>query len=172
MIHTLLRKCIDRYPTKTEISQVEEYVATVPKRIAALQELKAAQDKIIQDMFAEYQKLYPKFHTFRPYAWAKAMRDVGMTMALCANAMFIGETDILDETWTIWFRSIMKSVHMTPQFLRDNYALMDKHMRRHISPEAYGLIKPYLDHIADVMCAIPEPIRPEVGERRPVGATR
>jgi hypothetical protein len=166
MIAMQLRKAIDRYPTSDEIAKMSTYVSEVPDRAAALEELRKHKSAIVDEVCAAYEKLYPRFKQFHPHAWDKFRRDYEMMLCLCGNAMFVGETDTLREMWTRWFQTILKSLHFTPTFVRDLFVLWEKSMKRLLTPRSYELMLPAFEHIRDTLCDIPEPVRPEVGERR------
>ena len=166
MIADLLLRLPNRYPTAAERTRATDYLATVPARLAAFEELRVTQKAVIAEVIAEYAKLYPRFNQYHPAAWDKATRDMEHYVVFCANAVVLGETDALDNSWLHWFRTILKAVHMTPQFMHDAFRLWDAASKRQLSPATYALMKPVLDHMAKRLCDLPEPARAEVGDRR------
>jgi hypothetical protein len=172
VITDLLLKMNQRYPTASERQRINDYLSGVSARMTALEEMRVTQKSIIAEVLTEYAKLYPRFKQYHPQGWDKIHRDMEMCVAFCGNAMLLAETDSMDNAWLIWFRTIMKSVHLTPQFMSDSFRLWDEVSRKQLSPATYELMKPYMDHIAQALCDIPEPARPEVGERREPVASR
>jgi hypothetical protein len=161
----LVYRWFDRYPSAGERAAVTGFLQTVPEREAAYEEMRANQKPMIEEVMDAHARFYPQFTKLQPQGRDKGKRDMELCVAFCANAMLFDDQRWLDNAWLVWYASILKAVHVTPQFMRDAFRLLDEAMKRRLSDGAYALHKPYFDHIAGKLCDIPEPTRQEVGER-------
>lgn len=166
MIARILLRTDNRYPTARERAELSAYAATARARRAALQEVRSAAPRIVDDLISALKPMYPQFAAIRPQGFDKGHRDMVLVTHMAANAMFLGETETLDETFTVWYRSILKAVHVSPQFLVDSFALWRSALERHLSPDTYALLRPYTDHLASALADIPVPAQDETGQRR------
>jgi len=166
MISSCLHKIDNRYLKAKERSDLLAYVATARARRTALEEVRKKTGAAIDSMMGEIRKLYPQFMQYRPHGFDKGHRDMVLLTSMTANAMFLGETDTIDEQFTFWYRSILKAVHLTPQFLTDTFELWAAALKRQLSLDTYEMLEPFVQHMIEKLTDIPAPAKDEVGERR------
>jgi hypothetical protein len=157
-----------RYPTAKERADLTGYLATARARRSALEEVRRSAVKVADDVIADVRRMYPQFGKIRPQGFDKGHRDVVLLTHMAANAMFLGETDTLDDMFTVWYRSILKAVHVSPQFLADTFDRWRASLGRNLSPDTFALLRSYTDHLAAALTDVPVPAADEVGDRRPL----
>ncbi|MDW8244629.1 MAG: hypothetical protein RMJ88_15590 [Thermogemmata sp.] len=155
------------YPTAQERLEIENYLATVKARRAALEEVRRVVAPAIESLINRMRVAYPHFAKFHPYGFEKGQRDMVLLTNMAANAMFLGEYQTLDEMITEWYRTILKAVHISPQFLRDTFSHWQEELKLRLSDEAWGLMRPVVEHLTEYLTQVPVPAKDEVGERRP-----
>lgn len=168
MISRTLLRMDSRYPTPKERADLTGYLATARARRSALEEVRRSAVKVVDDLMADVRRMYPQFGKIRPQGFDKGHRDMVLVTHMAANAMFLGETDTMDDMFTHWYRSILKSVHVSPQFLADSFGRWRASLERNLSPDTFALLRPYADHLSAVLTDVPVPAADEVGERRPL----
>jgi len=156
------------YPTASERAEIENYLATVKARRTALDEVRRVAVRVIDNVIARMRVAYPQFAKFHAYGYEKTHRDLGLITSLTANAMFLGEYETLDEMFTEWFRTIMKSVHISPQCLKDVYTAWIEELQANLSEDSFALLRPFAEHMRDYLIQVPVPAKDETGERRPM----
>ena len=166
MLSRTLSRIDGRYPTPKERADVESYLATAQARRLALEEVRQHSARIVDDLMVGIRRLYPQFGKHRPQGFDKGHRDMVLLTQMTANAMFLGETDTIDDMFTHWYKSILKAVHLTPQFLDDTFRLWSESLRANLSPPTFALIRPFAEHMAGQLAKVPDPATDEVGSRR------
>ena len=161
---TLLRMD-NRHLTAKERADLTGYLATTRARRSALEEIRRASVKIVDELMADIRRMYPQFGKIRPQGFDKGHRDMVLLTHMAANAMFLGETDTIDEMFTHWYKSILKSVHVSPQFLMDTFDRWRVSLERNLTPDTFALLRPYTDHLSATLTDVPVPARDEIGER-------
>ncbi|MEZ6140606.1 MAG: hypothetical protein R3B84_08550 [Zavarzinella sp.] len=165
MILPLIQKLDNRWPTQKEKADLQAYLSTTKSRRAALDEIVANADTVADSVVREIRAMYPQFSKFHGSGYEKGKRDVALLTNITANCMFLGESETIDHQFTIWYRTILKSVHVTPQFMADTLHSWQRHLDTALSSEAYSLMKPYIHHFIDLLTDFAVPARPEVGDR-------
>lgn len=168
MISRILLSMDCRYPTAKERADMTAYLATARARRSALEEVRRSSTKVVDDVIADIRRMYPQFAKIRPQGFDKGHRDMVLLTQMAANAMFLGETDTLDDMFTHWYKLILRSVHVSPQFLVDSFNAWRASLERNLSPDTFSLLRPYTDHLTAHLTDVPVPARDEVGERRPL----
>lgn len=166
MISRIIFRLDNAYPTADDRSAIENYLATAETRRAALEEVRQAATVVPEKVVAGLRLRYPQFARLRSTGFDKVQRDMGMLTNMAGNAMFLGEHETLDHEFTIWFQTILKGAHVSPQFMRDGFQLWHENLRANMSPTAWGLLRPHAEHIAEVLSNLPIPARDETGERK------
>ena len=144
----------NRYPTAKERSALQAYLATARARRSALEEVRRSAVKVIDDLMAGIRRMYPQFGKVRPQGFEKGHRDLVLLTHMAANAMFLGETDTLDDMFTHWYKTIIKGVHMSPQFLTDTFVLWRESLERtngKLASHSRELLQPYFDELSDAL---------------------
>ena len=168
MIARLVLSYKTPYPTASERAEIENYLATVKARRVALDEVRRAVVPVIDNVIARMRAAYPQFAKFHAYGFEKGHRDLVLVTNMVANAMFHGEHHTLDEMFSEWYRTILKSVHISPQFLKDTFTVWLEELQLRLSEETYALMRPFAEHMRDYLIQVPVPAKDETGERRPM----
>ena len=168
MVSRTLLRMDNRYPTAKERADLQTYLATARARRSALEEVRRAAGPAVEEMMAGIRRMYPQFGQHRPHGFDKGHRDMVLLTHMAANAMFLGETDTLDDQFTHWYKTMLKGVHLTPQFLADTFGLWQDSLERKLSADTFALIRPVVEHLTAALTDLPVPAGDEVGERRPL----
>jgi hypothetical protein len=168
MISNLLYKQKTPYLAVKERGEIENYIATTKARRGALDEVKKAAVPAMDRVIARMRAAYPQFAKYHVQGFEKGHRDMVLLTYMAANAMFLGEHLTLQDQFTEWYRTILKSVHMSPQFLKDTYTAWQEELGAGLSGEAWSLLRPTVEHLSGYLANIPVPVRDEIGERKPL----
>lgn len=152
----------DRFPTGAERDRLTEYAASVRDRQAAMAEVEAIGDAVVEDCMARMKQLYPNVPRFHVNGFDRGYRDNRTLLTYMAKAMYFDDRQLLDDQVLTWVRTLFKSFNFTPKFMRDNFGLIRDSVRRRAKPRTFGLMEPYLTHTLEYLSDIPEPARPEV----------
>ncbi|MGL6097528.1 MAG: hypothetical protein ACRC7O_17240 [Fimbriiglobus sp.] len=166
MISRTLLRMDNRYPTTRERADLSAYLATARARRSALEEVRRTASQVADAIIADIRRMYPQFGKIRPQGFDKGHRDLVLVTHMAGNAMFLGETDTIDAMFTHWYKSILKSVHVSPQFLTDTFDLWRVHLEKILTPDTFALVRPVAEHLSAVLTDVPVPATDEVGERR------
>ncbi|WP_439621908.1 hypothetical protein [Gemmata sp.] len=170
MIATVLSRLDAAYPSAEDRSKIESYLATVEGRRAALDEVRHQAGPVADRVMAGIRARYPQFARYRPTGYDKGHRDMVLLSNMVGNATFLGEHESLDDMFTHWYKTILKAAHMSPQFMRDTFALWHEALKACLSPAAWGLVRPHAEHLAEILTDLPVPARDETGERRTISS--
>jgi hypothetical protein len=168
MISQLIYKMKTPYLTAKERGEVENYLATVKARRSALEEVRKVATPAIEKVIGRMRMAYPQFAKYHHQGFEKGQRDLVMLTNMAANAMFLGEHDTLQDQFTEWYRTILKSVHMSPQFMKDTFTAWQEELEAAMDEESYSLLRPTVEHLSNYLANIPVPARDETGERKPL----
>jgi cyclopropane fatty-acyl-phospholipid synthase-like methyltransferase len=160
------------YPTSDDRQQIENYLATVRARRNAFEEIRRVVVAVIDRLIERMRQAYPEFARYHGHGFEKGHRDLVLLTQMAANAMFLGEYQTLDEMFTEWYRTIIKASHLSPTFVRDTLAVWREELQAALSDEAYALLRPVADHLAEYLTRIPVPPKDETGKRLPVPPRR
>jgi hypothetical protein len=170
VISLVVRRLDSAYPSAPDRAAIESYLATVKSRRAALTEVRRVTAAVAEDTVERIKGLYPQFTRYHAHGYEKGRRDMALLTAMVANAMFLGEDESLDDMFTHWYRTIVKGVHMSRQFMQDTFRFWHQALEKHLSDEAYALLRPHAEHLAGIVGDLPVLARDEVGERRAAAA--
>lgn len=174
MISRVILKQRTPYLPAKDRAEIESYLATVKARRAALDEVRKAAVPVVDRVIARMRAMYPQFAKFHQFGFEKGHRDLVLLTYMAGNAMFLGEHETLADMFTVWYKTILKSVHVNAQFMRDTMTLWLQELQSQLSDEAYALMRPHVEHLSETLSDLPVPVKDEVGERRintePLGA--
>lgn len=168
MISQTVLRSKSPYLTQKERADIENYLATAKARRTAIDEVRRVTTPVIDRVIARMRMAYPQFAKYHPQGFEKGHRDLVLLTNMAANAMFLGEHETLDDMFTEWYRTILKSVHISPQFMNDTFKAWLEELRAGLPEEAFDLLRPHAEHLAGFLSNIPVPARDETGERRPL----
>lgn len=152
----------DRLPTPDERDRLTTYAQSARSRFAAMQEVEAQGDAIVEDVMAQMKQMYPNIPRFHVQGFEKGYRDNRILLTYMAKCMLLDDPRLLDEQVLVWVRTLFKSFNFTPKFIRDNFTLMRETVRKRVKPRTFMLMEPMLNHTIEFMSDIPEPVRAEV----------
>ncbi len=133
-----------RYPTRAESAMLTSWAATLEARVAAVHELAAAEEKIVNLAAAEVMRSSPELRRRGEETRAKAARDMALVLRHCAHALLRDDVDYLDRELLVWLRSVLLSLGFDTRFLASSYRLLAIAVEESVSPRAAKLLKPYL----------------------------
>ncbi len=171
MLSRTLLRSKTAYLTAAERTEIENYLATAKARRAALDDIRKVTLPAIDKVIARMRSGYPHFAKYHAQGFEKGHRDLVLLTNMAANAMFLGEHETLDEMFTEWYRTVLKAVHVSPQFMQDTFTCWLEELKNHLPDESFGLLKPHAEHLSEYLSQIPVPAKDETGERRPIPAT-
>jgi hypothetical protein len=165
MILATMTRLDSRYLNAKERTGIKAYLASMRARRTAYDEIRGATPKIVDALIVEMRKAYPQFVKIRPKGFEKGTRDMGLLTQIAANMMLFEDTEFYDHMFTEWFRTILKAVHVSPQFLLDTFKYWHQQMEKNLTPDCYSMVRPYTQHISDYLTNIPVPVKDETGRR-------
>jgi Phycobilisome protein len=165
MILNLMTRLDGRYLKSTERNEIKAFLVTLRPRRAAYDEIRQKIPKIVDGLIVEMRKAYPEFAKIRPQGFEKGARDMGTLTRFAANMMMFESNDYYDHMFTEWYRTILKSVHMSPQFLHDTFRIWHAEMEKHLTGDTCSKLRPYTQHLSTYLTEIPVPIKDETGRR-------
>lgn len=154
---TILRESDGRYLNSKERSQLLAFASELPARIGASEEVETHEREIVDCIIGALRTRYPRFENLLPRAWDGFAVDLRMVLRADVRALIRGEVAELDECALFYLRSILIAYNVTPEFARDAFLTLKEACNEHLSPEASGLLEPYLNRNIEVLGEIPEP---------------
>ncbi len=151
-----------RYLTREEQEEVLAYTTSVPKRLQAASQVEQKEMEIVQAVVEQMKRRYTNFQNLHDRAWDKAIRDIQLVLRYNAQGMVMDDLDMAADKLLFWFRTIIASVGMTPQFARDTYTFMHDACKQKLPADAFALLQPHLKKTIEVMSDFPEPYKPAV----------
>jgi hypothetical protein len=156
-ITSILRQSDGRYLNEAERQELLKFARGMEARLKAAAEVETAEKDAVTFCIEEMKKRYPNFQRFHQNAWAKAFRDVQLTVRHNVQAMVADSPEMLEEKLLHWLKTILASFSFTPRFNRDTYMLLKQGIKERVSSQAFALIEPYLDRNIEILSDFPEP---------------
>jgi hypothetical protein len=150
-IETMLTACEGRYPTRAEQALLRDWATRLEARLAAVEEIKQAEEAIIAQTVDEVFRNYPDFEKRYKNARQSCTRDETLVLRYCAQALMRGDAAYLENSLLSWMATILKGVGFTPQFIFDTYETMGRVAARELSPQAAELLRPYVELCATAL---------------------
>lgn len=158
----IVAECDNRYPTPEEEQELVEFARSVPRRFEVARLVEKVEQEAVKHCIDETKKRYPNFAGHHEFAWAKAFRDVQLTVRTNVQAMLVGDMRLLDEKLLFWLKTILASFAFTPRFNRDTYTFLRDGFKSRLPADAYALLEPYLNRNIEILSDFPEPAVPAV----------
>ena len=156
-LSSIIRQADGRYFNEQERQELLRYAQSVESRLKAAIEIESVEKDAVTFCIEEMKKRYPNFQRFHQNAWAKAFRDVQLTVRHGVQAMVADAPEMLDDKLLFWLRTILSSFSFTPQFNRDTYTLLKQGFKARLGQMAFGLFERYLDRNIEILSDFPEP---------------
>ncbi len=144
-ITTMLTASEGRYPTRAEQAILRDWAARLEARLAAVEEIKQAEEAIIAQTVDEVFRTYPDFEKRYKAARQSCTRDETLVLRYCAQAMLRGDPKYHEDGLPTWMSTILKGAGSTPQFTEDTYQTLGRVAARELSPQTAELLRPFID---------------------------
>jgi len=144
-IESILTASEGRYLTKAEQSVFREWSARLDARLAAIDELQSKEETIVRQTINDVFKAYPDFEKRMSGARASCNRDLTLVLRYCGQALLRQDSDYLEDSLLSWMATILRGVGFAPDFVRDTYRTLGKHVGRELSPANAELLRPFID---------------------------
>ena len=137
-----------RYLTKSEQTQLREYVGQVSARLLAMEELQVKESAIIEHTMRQILNAYPDFPQQHLDARGKGVRDLAMVLRYIAQATLRNDPQWLDSNLLVWLSTILAGLGFTPGFIEDTYKTMERAMASELTPASAELVRPFIQQCA------------------------
>ncbi|QVL33761.1 hypothetical protein KIH39_07595 [Telmatocola sphagniphila] len=165
MLLSVMTKLDGRYLKSRERADLKAYIGTIRNRRTAYDEIRRKALPVAEGVIAEQRKRYPDFAKIRPQGFEKGTRDIHSLTNIAANMMLQEATEFYDSMFTEWYRTILKAVHMSPQFLQDTFKSWQVQLEVNLTADTHALLRPYVQHLTDFLLNVPVPVKDETGRR-------
>lgn len=142
-IMTMFSDAEGRYLASEEIDQISDYVASLDRRIAAMQAVQAAEQRILDDALERTFQQLPKTKSYGGEFRDKASRDVGLVLRYCTMAMVRDDEKLLKDKLLYWLRTILQSF-FSRKYMDVTYRELASSCERHLDQAHVQLLAPYL----------------------------
>ncbi len=150
-IQTMLTACEGRYPTRAEQAILRDWASRLEARLAAVEEIKQAEEAIVAQTTDEVFRSYPDFEKRYKAARQSCTRDLTLVLRYCAQAMLRGDAAYLENSLLTWMATILKGVGFTPQFILDTYETLGRVAAHELSPQTAELLRPFIELCATAL---------------------
>ena len=140
-----------RYLTRAEQAMLRDYATQLEARLAAMEEIQSKEAVIVEQTIKQIMDAYPDYEQRHKEARNKGTRDMSLVLRYATQAMVRNDLQYLDDALLTWFRTILKGVGFTGNFIEDSYKLLGRQASRELSPEVAALIAPYLQHCVSAL---------------------
>ncbi len=150
-IQVMLSASEGRYPTRAEQALLREWAGSLEARLAALEEIRNAEESLINHTLDELMVAYPDLDKRYKNVRTSGMRDFSLVLRYCAGAMLRGDAKYLSDSLLTWMSTILRGVGLTPQFIEDTYRIFTRIAARELTPPTAELIRPFLEQCATTL---------------------
>jgi hypothetical protein len=151
-----------RYPTEAEERTVLAWAQSLPERLRAVNQIAQKEADIVRETIEEMKPRYPRFGPQHERAYEKGARDMQLLLRYAAQTMVVDDADMAPDKLYVWYGTIVRSLGITPQFMKDACETMVEACRRNLNPDVFHVAEPYLNRMAADVPAYPEPMKPAV----------
>ena len=150
------------YPSEELRLEALECVSEMTARFEAAKEVEQVEPNVVAATIRKQREKYPTFANHHDMAWEKGVRDLALTLRVNVQAMLLGDIAHQDEKLLSWFRTIIRSFDITPDFIRDTYTWMAEEMQSALTAPAWSFMKPYMEGNITSLANFAEPATPRV----------
>lgn len=152
-IDTMMSACEGRYPTRAEQAILRAWAGRFEQRLAAIEEIRECEDKIVTQTVDEVLRNYPDFERRFKGGRQTCIRDETLVLRFCAQALLREDMHYLESGLLVWLSTILRGVGFTPKFIAYTYGVMIQAADRELSPGVAELLRPYLQRVVAVLGA-------------------
>lgn len=145
-----------RYMTKAELALLRDFAAQLDSRLVAMEEIASKEETIIEQTVRLVMDAYPDFEKRHKEAAAKGARDLSLVLRYAAHAMLRGDAQYLEDMLLTWFRTILKGIGFTGNFIEDTYKTLDRIAIKELSPQTGTLLHPFLLQVVQTLSGRPQ----------------
>ena len=143
-LQTLIREVDGRYATDTELMFLQTYLQTARLRFSAYQKIQKAEKTIIQQVKQKLTALDPQLLQRGKVDFSvKWQRDTLRGLRVCAHALLVADEEGLEESFLLWFQSVMRSFKAQPS-CNMTYKVMQDVVRLYLTPQEAEIFCPIL----------------------------
>lgn len=132
-----------RYLEATEQSTLTEFATSLELRLLVMREIEANESVIIESTVDALFIEHPELLENHPQAREKAVRDMTLVLRYVALSVVRDSGDFLRGKLLTWFRTIIVAFEMQ-HALDFAYKRLIDETKKHLAPEPFGLVEPYL----------------------------
>lgn len=145
------------YLNPAQQKQLLDYTRSLPKRFKAARAVEQKEDELCRDCVARLRARFPEFDGRHEAAWDKAHRDMQLVLRYNVQGMLMDDPDIATDKLLGWLRTLLASLGMTPQFLRETFTALRDSCRQGLPADVYEWLEPHLERTVREMSESPEP---------------
>lgn len=142
-LETMLTEAEGRYLSSAEEAKLTVYMDSLPRRMAAMRAVEAAESKIIAKTLADLLGAHPEYKERYKMFGKKARRDIVLVLRYCALAMVRDDESVLAERLLYWLQTIFTAFNFGPA-LDTAYRALARHAEEELAAEHVELLAPYL----------------------------
>ena len=142
-IQDMFTQAQGRYLAQDEVDVLVGWAAQLDQRVAAMTDIQANEERIVNATVAEVMRLHPSFEREHADAANKATRDFAYVLRYCTLAMVRQDSDWLESTLLVWLKTILQAFGMG-QVIDTSYRVLPQQAERALRPETTRLLAPYL----------------------------
>jgi hypothetical protein len=146
-----------RYLTSEEKEAFNAYFERFSTHVKHAEAIEEAEEAAVRFCIENTRKRYPNFDKYHDKAWAKAFRDVQLTLRYNVQAMLLDDRQGLEDKLLYWLRTILAGFNFTPEFNRDTYTYLFEGIKKNVPPATADAISPFLERTIEIMSDFPEP---------------
>ncbi|MGL4464328.1 MAG: hypothetical protein ACRC1K_19425 [Planctomycetia bacterium] len=151
-----------RYLSREEQEGVLKYADSLRVRFEASREVERHEEAAVRAALDRLKGRYPNFARYHDQGWEKGVRDMQLVVRYMAQSMVMDDTEVAVHKLYLWLRTIIASLGMTTQFMRDAYTLLKESFQERLSRQTFAMMEPHFDRAIDVLSDFPEPASPAV----------
>jgi hypothetical protein len=145
-IQQILSRAEGRYLSEVEVATLRTWAGGLDERMAAMEELRRAEEAIVQAVMKRVTTAYPDFLNRHAHGSDSGIRDITIVLRYAAHAMVIQDMTYLEDNLLSWLNTVLRGIGFTPDFIADAYGTLESAARQQLSAKAASLIGPYLEH--------------------------
>lgn len=145
-----------RYPTISELDNIQEYLSSGLKRIKIIREIQGQEQNIIRDATKELFKIHsdyiaPGGNASGAKERALCLRDYGWYLRLITYGILSGDKEPIERIGLVGVKEMYNSLGVPIVGMVDSIICLKKATMKCLSDEENTIISPYFDYIIRTM---------------------